>query len=538
MILTMIFFQILMINYYGDTSMEQNDINKICDIQSEIRFIGSLFINNDLFLEYEKVVRWDYYFVDGICKILYQWLEVLYVKEQSFNEKNIAIYVSQDEERIKFYKEMGGFNTIKGFMEVSDEKEFKSYFNSIQKFTLLRELESKGISTEKIRNSKNFEKANSNQIYNQFKKVLDNIHTKVTADIELISMTTGMEDMTNGFLEKPDLGILTFMESFNQDFRGWRDKTMFCFGTPTNGGKSRFMIKVAAYHSIIKKQKTLLMLNEMRPSELKLALLTTCINNDEFKQIHGIDTSINEKELSLGLYLNDDDGKYVYRKVDSDGNFLESIQEFKKRLMFTSRQYRDIILVSKWLEENNNDTVLTTIDVASDYSDSTLETIARKNARKGYKMIAYDNLKSPKDSIGDYSGLIKTTNILSEVAKTENIFMYGSIQETPDVLRTDPMELSSMNIASAKGLKDVLDMLVLTKEIEKEYYCKYKYIPTVSNSFGENSKIPLPLPDKGYDWKLYSFVEDKNRAGPKNVLLVSVNLNKNIWQELGILIRG
>lgn len=513
------------------------EIKDLADIQSEMRFIGSLFLNNDLFLEYDKIVRWDYYFNDIVCKTLYQWLEDLYTKEQKFNEKNLTIYASQNEEKLSFFRKIGGYKTIEGFMSISDESEFKSYFNAIQKWTLIRELELKGVDTSLIRSSKGFEKANSNQIYNQLKKMLDNVHTKVTADVEVLPLTSGVEKMAIGFLEKPSLGTLTFMESFNQDFRGWREGTMFCFGTLTNGGKSRFMIKTASYHSIIQKQKVLLMVNEMRPEELRLAMLVTCINNEEFKKVHGIDTNINEKDLSLGLYLNED-GNYIYRKTDSDGNFLETIEEFKMRLLKTSKQYREVMLVSKWVEENTKEDMLSVIDVANDYSDSTLETIARKNARKGYKMIAFDNLKSNKESIGDYSGLIKTTTILSEVAKTENIFMYGSIQETPDAQRTDVLELSSMNIQSAKGLKDVLDMLVLSKEIDREIFNKYKYIPTTCNTMGENSKMALPLVDKGYPWKLYGFVIDKNRSGSKESLLVSVNLNTNEWYENGILIRA
>ena len=57
----------------------------LADVQSEMRFIGTLFINSDLFLEYEKVVRWDYYFSDIVCKTIYRWLEDLYAKEQKFN---------------------------------------------------------------------------------------------------------------------------------------------------------------------------------------------------------------------------------------------------------------------------------------------------------------------------------------------------------------------------------------------------------------------------------------------------------------------
>jgi hypothetical protein len=85
-------------------------------------------------------------------------------------------------------------------------------------------------------------------------------------------------------------------------------------------------------------------------------------------------------------------------------------------------------------------------------------------------------------------------------------------------------------------LKSVLDSLVLGKQIEREKYKKYKYIPT-NTGMGETSKMPLPLPDvEGY--VLQGHIPDKNREGSKMPILVQIDLNRNIWRELGILIRA
>jgi hypothetical protein len=500
-------------------------------------FIGSLFRKNDLFIEYEKVVVAKYYFHDEICLNLYEWLSVLFARGQAFTEKNLVLYISEDDERKVFYKKFGGWKTIEQLIDLADECEFKSYFQTIQKYALLRELENRGISTEKIRSSKTFDKATANDVYNKVRKNIDNIHTKITSDIEIIDIGKEVHSMMEGFLERPSLGTLTFIPLYNDFFRGFRSGSMMAVGYPGNAGKTRFLAKFAAYNALIKKEKTLLMLNEMTEQELKQAVLVTVINNPEFQELTKVKIEKNEKDITLGMYR-DDDGNYIYRKTDKEtGEFTESIAKYKDRLLRTSREYRDVSIVAKWIEENSLDKYLSVVNVAKDYTDTALETCIRKHAHKGFKFIAYDNLKNEKQNLGDWSALIRTTTVLSEAAKKENVFIYGSVQLTDDTNDMDALRLNSMNIAASKGLRTVLDILVLGKQIEKEKYPKYKYIPT-SQGFGESSNIPVPLPDRGGDWKLYSNIIDKNRYGGKTAILLEAELNLNIWREIGILVKA
>jgi hypothetical protein len=234
----------------------------------------------------------------------------------------------------------------------------------------------------------------------------------------------------------------------------------------------------------------------------------------------------------------DDNGNYIYRKTDPDtGEYLETIAKYKDRLLRTSREYRDVSIVAKWIEDNSLDKYLSVVNMAKDYTDTALEACIRKNAHKGFKFFAYDNLKNEKDNLGLWASLIRTTTILSEAAKNEKVFVYGSIQLTDDVNDMDALRLNSQNISASKGLRTVLDILVLGKPIEKEKYSKYKYIPT-TQGYGETSTTPIPLPDRGGDWKLFSNIIDKNRYGGKTAILLEVELNLNIWREIGILVKA
>jgi hypothetical protein len=345
-----------------------------------------------------------------------------------------------------------------------------------------------------------------------------------------------MEGFVTEFLESPDMGAITPYECFNELFRGFREGTMFAFGTLSNAGKTRLLVKLAAFNSIIQGHKTMLLLNEMSPDEVKIALLTTVINNPEFQKLHGIKLEKCEKELALGIYK-DDRGEYIYRNKDKDENFIESVVEFKTRLMKESKEFRDVLLISQWIEENGGQN-LAVIDVCTGYSDKELETHIRKNIRNGYRYFFYDTLKGD-DGAGEWVSFKKTATLLSELAKENSIFLYGSIQLLDEIENISALNLNSNHIANAKQIRHVLSSLVLAKEIEADEYSKIKYYPTEQdNQFGEGGTMALPLPesDNPAD-KLYAFIVSKNRAGDKKKILFKVNLDFNTWICLGYLVK-
>ena len=56
------------------------------------------------------------------------------------------------------------------------------------------------------------------------------------------------------------------------------------FAMPSNSGKSRFTINLAAYLAFIHKQKVLVISNEMSEDKMKLCLVTTVVNNPEMQK--------------------------------------------------------------------------------------------------------------------------------------------------------------------------------------------------------------------------------------------------------------
>lgn len=520
--------------------MTEEDV--LSNIQNEMLFVGCIYKQSDLLIEVEKNIKSEFYFTDPVTKFFYDNSIIIYKREQSFTEKAINVYMSEDKIRLGLFREYGGIQTIKEFMDLCEVESFNSYYEMLKKYALIREYKIKFQSIiERVLGSKKFQTSTAGDIYRYVRGIIDSVHTNIITQTEIEFITDNMTTLIDGYLESPSMGAITPFESFNELFRGFRTSTSFALGMLSNDGKTRLMVKLAAYNAIIQKNRTMLLLNEMSSEEVKIALLVTILNNREFQNLHGVKIEKPEREISLGLYK-DIHGNFIYRLKDGEGNFLETAEEYKNRLLQDSREFREVLKVSSWIEEFGMKN-LAVIDIGAAYDDKSLETTVRKNARMGYSYIFYDTMKSDSGEIGDWSSLKKTATMLSEISKQEGIFLYNSVQLTDEAENVQPLDLNSNVIANAKQIRHVLDSLILAKRIEPETYGKYKFYPCDEYldefCMGEMPKdgVSLPVSSNPAD-KLYAFVVSKNRAGEKKKVLVKVNLDFNYWYSLGYIVHA
>ena len=142
--------------------------------------------------------------------------------------------------------------------------------------------------------------------------------------------------------------------------------------------------------------------------------------------------------------------------------------------------------------------------------------------------VFYDTLKTDIDNIGNGEELKKTATILSNLAQNFGMYIGSSLQLSET--QTDPVNLSVNDMAVSRTVKEVLDTLCLFKQIHNEDLGRYEY--STEETFENVHDIER---FKNPDIRYYSCVIDKNRAGPKPVLLFKINLAYNSWEELGYL---
>jgi len=500
------------------------------NIQNEILLVGSFYKSPDLYVSWGQYIRSKYDFDDEATKFYYDCFELIYKTfAQSIDENKVNTFMSQDKDRLKTYKSFGSYKTITQWVALADIDDFKNYFNIVKKYSLVREYQRSGYPVQKIMQHKKFNEFSAQDIYKMIRAKADKINTVILANEESIILNENIDQTINGFIIKPQMGLQIPWEQTNEMFRGCRLGKVVFSGYLSNEGKTRNLMKLIAYITLVKNEKFLLLSNEMDEEDLRSALITTVVNNREFKELHGIDIIKPEKEIVLGQYK-DDNGKFITRICNEYGGFSESEEDYIKRIQNNSTEYRNIMEIGKWIDSKRDKQIFFK-DVGMDYSDKELEFQYRKhNIIYGVKYAGYDTLKGFQTD--DWMSIKQTGTKLKELMKDLKMFLWAVFQLTDDTIFTDIFQLSSNNIANAKQMKHIADMLIIGKRIPREDYNKYQYISN-DQCWGEPITCDLNLSKKYMAWKV-----DKNRGGNKEIIpLLEMDLDLNTWYEIGYLVR-
>ncbi len=503
--------------------MEEENENKLADIQTEALFIGAVYKNPDLLIEYEPYIRSKYDFYDGLNRYLYESAKIMYKQELAFTEIGIKTYFAKNPDK---YDYSTIINSLGKNMKLAVTESAKSYFNTIKKYSLLREYDRKGFNVERILALKNFSVYEAIDIYRIVKGWVDRARTVIMTNQEAEVVNSEVENMLIGYMAKPDMGIPLPFPIMSSMFRGLKLGTTMGVGMLSNSGKTRFMTKIIAYITLVLKQRVLLLLNEMTIEDIRKCLVTTVINNPEFKALHGVDITKPERELALGLYK-DRNGEFIYQKTDGDGNLTETPEEFIERVKADSDEFHKVMQAAKWVE-NETQELIYAKDIAGNYGDDTLEfEIKKAHMTHGINYWFYDTFKSDVKAMGEWAAMKASETKLTGLSQELGMFGYLSFQLTDDAEFAKPGELTSNNIANSKQIKHGLWMLELAKEIPKDDFHKYGYYQN-NEDWGDSVVCDLEE-TKRY----YVFNTDKNRFGEKKKLVFEVDLDLNTWIEKG-----
>jgi hypothetical protein len=503
----------------------------ITNVPTEVLFVGCIYKQPDLLVNYGQYIRSKYDFSDEVTRFFYDSAEIIYkTRTQTLNKTTILTYFSEEPERLSLYKKYGGWKTLDSWMKIAITDDIGKYQEIIKKYSLLREYQRNGFDITKIVQHKKFEQFTASDIYRLIRGKADRIHTVILTNQEAEILNSHIKQSLIACMEKPDLGVSLPFPILNDIFRGCKLGSTMAIGMLSNAGKSRFMTKIIAYLTLVKHERVFVMLNEMGVDDLRKCLITTCINNVEFQKLHGIKLKKPEKELTLGLYK-DKSGEYIYQKTDDWGEPTETLQEYIQRVAENSEEYVKIMKIAEWIETETNELILVK-DMAGGYDDKTLEFEIRKaNLTHGAKYFFYDTCKQDTQATGDWAALKATVTKLTDLAKQLNMFGYLSIQLTDDTEFCKPDELNSNNIANAKQLKHIIWTMTLFKEISVGDFHKYRYVQHDAE-WGKDVECELKVGKRYYVGNV-----DKNRFGCKKKVVFEVDLDLNTWYEVGELRR-
>ena len=341
-----------------------------------------------------------------------------------------------------------------------------------------------------------------------------------------------LNDYLTEFLESDENNLVNGLKLpfpiLSDVFKGIRKGETMSFAMPSNAGKSRFTINLAAFVALVHKKKVLVISNEMSEEKMKLCLITTILNNEEIQKIHGHNIRKSETEL-LEFKFRPDNTKDA--KLDENGFILpekgEKRKDFVKRLTKISSEFNKIIEVTNWVEKELKNSIYF-INITDHTNDELQKVIMNYYYKEKIEYVFYDTLKTDTANIGNGEEIKRTATILSNIAQNFGIYIFSTLQLMENT--TEPINLSINDLAVSRTVKEVLDTLCLLKQIDKGALDKYEYsLEEVDTKFYDLEKYDDP------NVRYYACVVDKNRAGAKPKVLFRINLAYNAWEELGYL---
>ena len=495
---------------------------KLSDLDLEHHYIG-LLLNNPKYIVKYYFLYEDCFFEDD--EVLNIYKSVLFteggnytpeIAKQNFNfaRENEHVY----ELKSKFKREVIGknYNMEKIYIDLKKLFMLRKYYLSVP----IKEVQDKIV---EIRDYILYDQMSVEEVESAIIQVNDTGKFKRAILNEGLSafLKLGDNNLTNGLpLPFPILSSV---------FKGIRKGETMAFSMPSNSGKSRFTIDLAAHTALLYHKKVLVISNEMSEEKMRLCLITTIINNKEIQKLHGEELLKSEGELLEFKFRPDKNVEDV--ETDDDGFVLrrkgEKQKDFATRLSKISTEFNKVIKVTDWANKQINNSIYF-INITDHTNDELKKVIMNYYYKEKIEYVFYDTLKTDTANIGIGEELKKTATILSNLAQNFNLYICSTLQ----LAETDtlPVNLNVNDLAVSRTVKEVLDTLCLLKQINRDTLKNYEYsLKEVDTEYFDLKMYEDP------DVRYYACVVDKNRAGAKPTLLFRLNLAYNVWEELGYL---
>ena len=494
---------------------------KIIDNALERRYIGLLLTNPRYIVKYFYTYH-ECFFEDADMLNIYK--SVLFTEGGAYSSEEAKkdFNFSKDSEEVYALK-----NKLKKEVQDKNYNMEKIYIDLKKLFVLrkhylaipIKEIQDKVVD---IRDYQLYDKMSVEEVESAVVQVNDTGKFKRSIlNKDLTSfLKMGDNNLTNG-LSLP-------FPTLTKVFKGIRKGETVAYAMPSNAGKSRFTINLAAHTALLHHKKVLIISNEMSEEKMKLCLITTILNNKEIQKLYGKEICKTEGEL-LEFKFRPDNSEEV--KTDENGFIVREKKEkqadFVKRLEEVSTEYKDIIEVTNWANDQINNSIYF-INITDHTNDELSKVIINYYYKEKIEYVFYDTLKTDTANIGIGEELKRTATILSNIAQNFGIFICSTLQLAES--DTLPVNLNVNDLAVSRTVKEVLDTLTLMKQIHRDTLQNYEYsLQEVDTQFYDLEKSDNP------DVRYYACVVDKNRAGAKPTLVFRLNLAYNVWEELGYL---
>ena len=376
--------------------LEENFEIELWNTQVEMIVLGSLFARpEEAGFRFMNIIK-NADFHDPMTAYFHTFFnDYILTYSNEVTEAKCNMFASMDPTRFKGYKKFGFFKSIKEMMKyaTTSEEELKGQVDVLKKWSVLRQLNKNGYDAARILKHPKFNSLSADDCANLVRGNLDKICNKIiTGFDDPLDLSENVSGLMDSFLETPERGLNCAWDFVNQMCSGIMPHDSYCIAMNSNQGKGRSLIFMAMHLALVEGANVAFFGNEMDFSSMQLAGLSVVNNSPAIQNLHGNEIHIPEKRFKTGSYL-DADGNVIYRNIDADGNYLETLDQYRTRLEQTSQEYRNVKNAIRWFEEHGKEKVWFK-NCSANYSDESLQRLVRQAVyQHNVDVWFYDTLK-------------------------------------------------------------------------------------------------------------------------------------------------
>ncbi len=463
---------------------------------TEANFIFCLWKNPDYYGDYEREVRADRDLLTDDGRFYYSLgLEMYNLGYKSFDDASIYSYVEGKETLKNGFTRRGGYKTVDEIKRILNEDNIETYYDELVKSNMLLKLHDKGFNV--LKELPKFMKMNSKNLYDYFEYQLDNVFLGRGAGVKVEDL-----DFNDDFIEACDAGEemgLSYASTcplLNFHTLGLHRSNVQIFAGFSGTGKTSFCINSYILPILDQGEKVVIIANEMNKRAWQHILMATILS---------------QKLDYFGL---------PRKKQKMGGLSEEQKSKMHEAREYYNKHYKGRLKFAK----------------IYDYSTEDVKKIIRKMAKQGFNYALYDTFKSEDSASATMTGeLIESSKQLLQVAEKENVGIIITMQLA--IYMEGTRYLSAACLSGAKGVKEIVSELVLTRQVWEDelngerYDIKpYRY---KKDSQGKYTKIKEEFvlnPEKKY---MIVFLDKTRNDEGDTTLLYQFDGAWNKWTEIG-----
>ncbi len=418
----------------------------LTDKYTNQQILGCLMKNPLLLVDHD--VRVEDFGAQKVAKIIFISIKNLF--EKGTNTIS-PIEIDQDIERYEassvIYKQERGLDVLKDSFDLSEEKSFKYYYTRLKKLTLLRVLLKQGYDIspyykkdfesmeEENETLERFDSATIEDILNYVEGNYNRIKQEfLVGKKEDAQAANGIDELIDGLMEKPEIGVPLCGEIFSSVVMGARRSKYYLRSAKSSLGKSRMatfdMCKIC--YPVYWSHKDNNFVKEVdEKGQIRLArkvlIITTELSKDEVQtMVLAYLSGVNEAHILMGTYVEDE---------------LERVR-FAAEIM---KKYQDCMF----------------IDAIPDPNLVNIQACIKKYATiEKVQAVAYDYIFSSPSLLGSLNGklredtaLLLLSTQLKDLANEYNLFILSSTQVNADAMNNEGFKDETC-IRAAKSIVD------------------------------------------------------------------------------------